>query len=144
MRWPICSPTHRLATAGSKGIESLRGESLVVREAGSATRQATDQLLAALGIGSKTMMELGSQEAIKRVVMAGRGVGIVTKTGLEVELRSGLLTLARVPGLRSVLHLHVIYRQEKRLTSNQKAFLETLASDGLRPATLLELISPPA
>ena len=95
---PICSPTHRLATAGSKGIESLRGESLVVREAGSATRQATDQLLAALGIGSKTMMELGSQEAIKRVVMAGRGVGIVTKTGLEGELRSGLLTLARVPG----------------------------------------------
>jgi DNA-binding transcriptional LysR family regulator len=68
-------------------------------------------------------MELGSQEAIKRVVMAGRGIGMVSRAGSEPELSAGLIAVSGLANLSSPLRLHVIYRKQKTLTLAQRAFL---------------------
>ena len=126
---PIYGPAHPLAARTDLRPGELDGESFVVREVGSATRHATDEVLMARGITPKNVMELGSLEAIKRVVMAGEGIGMVSREGSELELSAGLLAIGSVMDLRSSLHLHLIHHRRKKLTGVQRAFLDLMVSD---------------
>ena len=137
----ICGPAHPLARAVEVDPEELEGEVFVIREAGSAVRMATDGLLGALGNRPRISMELGSQEAIKQVVMAGQGIGMVARAGIESELRAGLLAISGVADLRSSLHLHVIYLRQKKLTLTQRAFLDMIASDATLSGARLRLVA---
>ena len=126
---PICAPAHPLAGASSGDRGDLGAEFFIVREAGSATRRATDALMAALVAPPKISMQLGSQEAIKQVVLAGQGLGMVSRVGSASELRAGLLAIAGIAQLRSSLRLHAIYHRRKSLTRAQRAFIEVVATD---------------
>ena len=125
---PVCGAAHPLATAADPCPGELGGEALVVREPGSAVRQATNESLGALGTAARISMELGSQEAIKLVVMAGQGIGMVSRLGLDSELEAGLLAIPNVACLRSPIELHVIYLKQKKLTTTQRVFLEMITS----------------
>jgi DNA-binding transcriptional LysR family regulator len=138
---PVCGAAHPLAVATGRDPGELEGEAFVVREAGSAVRWATNEMLAASGIAPNISMELGSQEAIKHVVMAGQGIGMVSRAALEPELHAGLLAIPGAGYLRSALHLHVIYHKQKKLTFTQRAFLDLIASDGVLLGTRLGLLT---
>ena len=127
---PICSTAHRLAKLKNVDAGELAGESLIVREPGSATRRITDDLLGAHHLDGNISMELGSYEPIKRAVMAGMGMALVPRQALEPELRAGLLAVADVPQLVSPLRLSLIYHKHKKLTSTKAAFLEMITSKG--------------
>ena len=137
----ICGPAHPLVAAVQVDPGVLEDEAFVVREAGSAIRRATDGLLGALGVEPHISMELGSQEAIKQAVMAGQGIGMVSRAGIEHELRAGLLAIVGVANLRLSLHLHAIYLKQKRLTFVQAAFLDMIASDGILTGPRLRLVA---
>ncbi len=127
---PICSPAHPLATTSDASPRDLNDAFFIAREPGSATRQITDELLNGLGLADNISMELGSQEAIKQVVMGGnQGIGMVSRAGLTAELRAGLLAIADVAELKAPLNLHVIYHKQKKLTFTQRDFLERIAPD---------------
>lgn len=128
---PICAPTHPLAGAGNEDSSYLDADVFIVREAGSATRRATDAMMAGLDAPPRISMALGSQEAIKQVVLAGQGLGMVSRGGSASELRAGLLAIAGIAQLRSSLRLHAIYYKRKTLTRAQRAFLEFVATDAV-------------
>lgn len=44
-------------------------------------------------------MELGSNEAVKRAVLAGLGVSLLSRFALEVAQRAGLLMVQPAPGI---------------------------------------------
>ena len=138
---PVCGPEHPLAGTSGREPGELEGEAFVVREAGSAVRRATNELLAASGVAVNISMELGSQEAIKQVVMAGKAIGMVSRAALEPELNAGLLAVPGAGYLRSSLHLHVIYHKQKKLTFTQRAFLELVASEGALLGRRLRLLT---
>ena len=127
----VCGPAHPLAAATEVDPGELDGEAFVVREAGSAVRRATDELIGAWGITASISMEMGSEEAIKQVAMAGQSIGMVARAGLEPELRTGLLHIVALTHQSSHLDMHAIYYKQKRLTLTQRAFLDTVASNGL-------------
>ena len=69
----------------------LQAQSLIAFEAGSGTRDLIDRWFRSAGLAVTPVMQLGSIEAIKRMVRAGLGYSIVPRMAVErVEDRDGL------------------------------------------------------
>ena len=100
---PIARPDHPRLQAGGKplSLRQLCAEPMIVREAGSGTREVIERALAQRGqLLPRAPLVLGSTEAIKRAVAAGLGVAIVSHLTIQNELASGQLARLPVRGFR--------------------------------------------
>ena len=79
------------------GGRDLRRGAWIVREPGSGTRQAFDHAMHGILPDLHIELELQHTEAIKSAVMAGLGVGCVSRLALEEEFRHQSLVPCRVP-----------------------------------------------
>lgn len=122
----IASPEHPIAMAGNVSMEDLIGQEFILREEGSATRRTAEECLSKGGIAIKVNMELGSNEAVKRAVAAGLGLGIVSRYAVEPNTLVGFLTIVEVHGWDCHRPLTVFHRDDKNLPPAQKAFLAFL------------------
>jgi molybdate transport repressor ModE-like protein len=100
----------RLALDGEGTISSkeLNGETLLVQELGSSTRQFAEDLLADGGTQWSQVWELGSIEAVKRAARTGLGVGFLSgHTVVEECQRGDLVTfqVSDVPPVRGHVSL---------------------------------------
>lgn len=94
----IAPAGHRWAGVPEISKEELLGEPFVLRETGSGTGKATVEALREVGIDPSRMRvaaHLGSNEAVKRAVIAGIGVSFVSAISVQWELAQG--TLIQVP-----------------------------------------------
>ncbi|MGY5956052.1 LysR family transcriptional regulator [Kosakonia sp. BK9b] len=104
-------------------------QQLIVFESGSSTRQLIDEWLAANGNVNAPAMELGSIEAIKRMVRAGLGYSIVPDVAVyTAEDRQGLNVSALQPPLQRTLAL--VMRQDKVVTRGMTEVLNALKRRG--------------
>jgi DNA-binding transcriptional LysR family regulator len=90
----IAAPSHALAKAKNITPEQLLGHPVIARELGSGTRRVVEIALRQLGFPLARLrieQELPSTEAIKRMVIAGAGIGYVSHRSVEQELSSGKL-----------------------------------------------------
>lgn len=94
-----------LKKAGVTARELCR-QPFILREKGSGTRDVIEAALARKGIAVEAAMSLGSTEAIKRAVIAGQGVAIVSRLTVSVELEAKLLGVVRVNDLKIRRPLH--------------------------------------
>ena len=111
----ICAPRHRLAGAKSATPQEILGEPFVSREAGSGTREFTDQYLRGCKVSPDDLnivMELGSPEAIKGVVETGVGVAIISRTRVAKERKLGLLVSVPLEP-RLIRSFSLVYPKEK-------------------------------
>jgi DNA-binding transcriptional LysR family regulator len=106
---------------------------LLIREEGSATRQATERALREAGVTLRPAMELDHTETIKRAVMAGLGVAFVSRYAVEDEVRSGRLRILTVQRMRIRRHFHVIYDERRPLSASARAFIAFLEASGQMP-----------
>lgn len=107
----------------------LGRERLLIREEGSATRQATERALRQAGVTLKPVMELDHTETIKRAVMAGLGVAFVSRYAVEDEVRSGRLRVLPVQRMKIRRHFHVIHDERRPLSASARAFTEFLEAN---------------
>jgi DNA-binding transcriptional LysR family regulator len=132
------APQHRLARQREVSLEEVVAGGLLVREPGSATRAAGERALRAAGMVPRFAMELGSNEAVKRAVLAGFGVGLLSTYALEVEQLAGLLTVLTVPAFDGRRQLYIARNREVPLTAAQAAFLalarQLVAETARRPS----------
>lgn len=112
----------------------LARERLLIREEGSATRQATERALREAGVTLRPAMELDHTETIKRAVMAGLGVAFVSRYAVEDEVRSGRLRALSVQRMKIRRHFHVIHDERRPLSASARAFITFLAANGETPA----------
>jgi DNA-binding transcriptional LysR family regulator len=112
----------------------LARERLLIREEGSATRQATERALREAGVTLRPAMELDHTETIKRAVMAGLGVAFVSRYAVEDEVRSGRLRALSVQRMKVRRHFHVIHDERRPLSASARAFITFLAANGEMPA----------
>ncbi|MDA0769574.1 MAG: hypothetical protein BZY79_02345 [SAR202 cluster bacterium Casp-Chloro-G4] len=122
----IASPDHPLAKIDEVSLQDLDGEEFILREEGSATRSTAEECLKDGGITVKVNMELGSNEAVKRAVAAGLGLGIISKFAVEPDTLAGFLTVVDVKGWDCRRPLTVFHRNDRNLPPAQKAFLTFL------------------
>ncbi|MCL6454192.1 MAG: LysR family transcriptional regulator [Alicyclobacillus sp.] len=94
----IVPPGHRLAGIESVGMEELAGETWILREPGSGTRDVTDQAFRTLDFTPASVMEFGSTQVIKEAVRAGLGVALASKFVIQTDLRFRLLHAVRIQG----------------------------------------------
>jgi DNA-binding transcriptional LysR family regulator len=123
---PVCPPDHALAGSHEDGTADLRGETLVVREAGSASRAAFEDVAEKAGLDVLASVEMGSEEAIRQVVMSGHGVGMVSERGASSDVAFGRLDLVDDATLCAPLRVHVVHHSARVLSPAQKAFLDML------------------
>jgi len=91
----IVAPRHPWARRRTVSVRELAEAPLIVREAVSTTRRFIETRLGAAARRLRIAMELGSNDAIKRAVEVGAGVGIVSRQVVRTELRAG--TLRAIP-----------------------------------------------
>jgi DNA-binding transcriptional LysR family regulator len=106
---PIARPDHPAfaSEAEPMTVRQLCLEPMIVREAGSGTREVMEQELAKRGqklLNSK--MILGNTEAIKRAVAAGLGISIVSRLSIQTELASRQIAILPVRDLQLRRPLH--------------------------------------
>ena len=110
----IAAPGHRLAGRPRVPLSAVREEPFVLREPGSGTRAVEERALARLKLPVRAAMELGSTEAIKRVVAAGVGLAVVSRLAVAAERSAGTLAVLPVAALRIARPLHLVRRKGRR------------------------------
>lgn len=123
-------PDHPMRDRKNIPISELAGERFLVREAGSGTRGAAEELFAERGLTLTPYMELGSGEAIKQAIMAGIGVSVVPLASLNLELRYERIILLDVENFPLHRTWHAVHLKGKQLGFTAKVFLDFLIEEG--------------
>ena len=126
----ICAPSHPLSRRRDAAISVLEGQQFVVREPGSGTRSAMQQLLAEHRITPDIVMEMPSNETIKQAVMAGMGMAFLSLRTVRQELAAGHLALVDIVGLPVIRHWYVTHLRAKRLSPAADALKQFLIEEG--------------
>ncbi|MEA5025838.1 HTH-type transcriptional regulator CysL [bioreactor metagenome] len=90
---------HPWAARHSITLAELAKERLIMREEGSGTRKVTELALKEMGLDLSQInvtMELGSTQAIKKVVAAGIGITIISSLTVSRECENGLFKVLKV------------------------------------------------
>ena len=93
---------HPWAGKASVGVGELRQQPLVVREAGSMTRELFETACAAAGVVPVVRLVVGSREAVKEAAAAGLGLGIVLDGEAGEDRRLAAPRLAGAPAVAGV------------------------------------------
>lgn len=125
----IASPDHDLAGKQPVEVERLEGQRFILREPGSATRRTAEDCLREHDVSVRVVMELGSNEAVKRAVAAGLGLGVVSKFGTAPDVTAGYIEVLAVEGWACRRPLTVFYREDRHLPAAQRAFLRLLQDE---------------
>ena len=102
---------------------ALSGRQYVLRERGSATRDLALHCLATAGCEPAHVIELGSNEAVKRAVAAGLGIGLLSTHAIEAERLAGLLVDLPIMEWECGRSFWLIRRRDRVLTRAEQAFL---------------------
>jgi DNA-binding transcriptional LysR family regulator len=122
----IAPANHPLARVKNIPLKRLAEESFLLRESGSGTRKATEQLFARHKLKIKVRMELGSNEAIKQTVAGGLGVSVLSRHTLSSDMPADQLVILDVEGFPIERHWYVAYSKGKQLSLVANAFLNYL------------------
>jgi DNA-binding transcriptional LysR family regulator len=125
----FCAPQHPFAKKRSLTDDDLRRGAWIVRELGSGTRQAFDHAMHGILPELHVELELQHTEAIKSAVMAGLGVGCVSRLALAEEFRHKTLVACRVPQRDFHRHFYFAVHRKKYQSAAVRAWLELCASN---------------
>ncbi len=132
----IASPEHELASRSRVTAADLGEQRFILRESGSATRQSAEDCLASHKVNVRVVMELGSNEALKRAVAAGLGLGMVSKFSAAPDIKGGFITTLPIEDWSCHRPLTVFYRMDQHLPAAQRAFLRFLQEERPLPPTV--------
>lgn len=125
----VAVPEGLKLRAGRASVEDLAARTLLVRERGSSTRTVAERYLSRVGYHPAKRWELDSNEAIKRSVAAGLGVGFVSRLVVEDELGRGELVGFEIEGAEPMRRSVYLLRPDGRAaTPSERAFVRTLCS----------------
>ena len=125
----IAAPGRLELRRGRAPLTRLTDHTLLVREHGSSTRAVSERFLARAGFRPAKRWELDSNEAIKRSVAAGLGIGFVSRLVVADELRRGEIVTFQVEGAEAMRRSVYLLRPDGREpTPSERAFIQTLCS----------------
>jgi DNA-binding transcriptional LysR family regulator len=125
----VVAPGRLALTDGRARTDDVAALTLLVREPGSSTRAVAERALARVGYRPAKRWELDSNEAIKRSVRSGLGIGFVSRLAVAEELERGELEAFSVRGAGPMSRSMYLLRPDGRdPTHSERAFIETLCS----------------
>jgi LysR family transcriptional regulator, low CO2-responsive transcriptional regulator len=123
----IAAPDRIKLRRGKATVGQLERWTLLVRETGSSTRAVAERYLARTGYRPPNRWELDSNEAIKRSVQAGLGVGFVSRLVARDEVERGELVEFRIDGSEPMRRsIHLLLPADRDPTPPERAFISSL------------------
>lgn len=95
----VAPANHPLATKEKVNIHDLEQETWIVREQGSGTREATENMFHRFELTPGKLMNFGSTQPIKEAVEAGLGISLLSQWAIQKELNHGVLKIIPLKGL---------------------------------------------
>ena len=125
----VVGPGHPWQDRVAVGLAELASTSLIMRETGSGTGRATENALLAAGFDMarlQIMARLGSNEAVKQVVIRGIGAAFLSSLSIQRELASGELIALKVEGVTIERRFWLATRRGRTLSPAAHAFARLL------------------
>jgi DNA-binding transcriptional LysR family regulator len=124
----VASPQHRFARTSEATIEDAGHEPLILFDKGSSYSQLIQGVFRQHGIVPRTLMELDTIEATKKMVEEGLGIALLPKVSTEREFEQGTLcpisiTNATMPRRQ----ISLIFRKNRKHTRAVTAFFAQIA-----------------
>jgi DNA-binding transcriptional LysR family regulator len=132
----IVPPGHALARRRKVSVAQLARQPLILREAGSGLRHCFEKSLDKAGLSLsdlRVVLELGSNEAIKKAVLRGVGVAILSTYAVQEELRTRQLHSLRVSDLHCDRDMHIVVDRRRVLPLPTRLFLLFLETHPITP-----------
>ncbi|MEI6152463.1 MAG: selenium metabolism-associated LysR family transcriptional regulator [Deltaproteobacteria bacterium] len=116
---------------GSVAIKDLKDYPIIIREAGSGTRDCFDSALRRLHIditdSLKVVAELTDTEAIKEAVKHGLGMTYISSMAIESEVKKGSVKIIHIDGLKELKRsFFIITKKGKTILPHVKALMDTI------------------
>lgn len=126
----VAAPTHPMSRRYRLALADLEGETFLIRESGSGTRQAMERLFAEADIHPRRFLEMGSNETVKQAVMAGLGIALISLQTARHEIAAGRLAVLPVGGLPLLRSWYVVKLRQKQLSPLTDEFRRFLIAEG--------------
>ncbi|MBG1243890.1 LysR family transcriptional regulator [Nostoc sp. NZL] len=115
---------HPLSKEKNIPIQRLSNEPFIMREPGSGTRRAVQNLFEEQGVTVKVKLELGSNEAIKQAIAGGLGISVLSRHTLLLDASEfSILDVQHFPIER---HWYMVYPAGKQLSIVARTYYEYL------------------
>lgn len=119
----VAHPSHPLSSLKEASLEDLLPYPLLLREAGSASRDMVNSLFLSKNRAISPAWESASTQALVRGVMNNLGISILPYYFVHQEIKQGLLVEIPVKDLELYRYFSIIYHRNKYLSKSAKRFL---------------------
>lgn len=112
-------------------ISWLQEEKVIMREEGSGTRKEAEKQLRNLGIRLEKLQIIASianQETIKKSVMQGMGVSILSSLAAKDEVESGQMLGFPIPEADEGRDINLVYNKNRSLSKSAERFVKVVKS----------------
>lgn len=130
----IAPADHPLAGEKNISLERIAAEPFIMREPGSGTRKAVQELFETHELPLKVQLDLGSNEAIKQAIAGGLGISVLSRHTLALEGTTGQLTILDVENFPIERYWYAVYPNGKQLSIVARTFLEYMLTEGKQVA----------
>lgn len=124
----VAPPDHPLAAETEAQPSDLSAETWLLREAGSGTRETTEEFLRDHGIEPASALTIGSNGAIREAAVAGLGLTLTSIHAVGHDLAEGRLARLVVRDTPLDRPWHVLYAEDRTLPPAAAAFLDLVRS----------------
>jgi LysR family transcriptional regulator, low CO2-responsive transcriptional regulator len=126
----VVAPTnHPLAGKSNVPISALQDSPFIMRESGSGTRIAVEDLLEQHHVSVKVKLELGSNEAIKQAITCGFGISVLSRHTFTPNAQNLDLTILDIQHFPIKRNWYVVYPAGKQLSIVANTFWEFLQTE---------------
>jgi DNA-binding transcriptional LysR family regulator len=122
-----CAPEHPLA-GGTSDLGKVAEATMLIREPGSGTRAAVEQVFASAGLDLRRTLEIGSNAAVIAALHERLGISVLPEIAIANDLAAGHLVSVDAPGFPLEREWHILRRADAYLSAPAKAFIEQLTT----------------
>lgn len=125
----IADKHHALSKANSIDLQKLQTERFIMRELGSGTRMAANLHFRKNRFQPNIRLELGSNEAIKKAVAGGLGLGVMSMHALDDYYLQNELSILDVQDFPIHSSWHIVTVKGKKLSPIARIFHDHLIAE---------------
>jgi DNA-binding transcriptional LysR family regulator len=126
----VAAPSHALMKKKKVTLGDVMAANLMVRERGSGTRTAVERLLRDSEHAPEFGSEVSSNEAIKRMVAAGLGLGFLSVHACALEFETGLLAILPMQENPVEADWHIMHLSEQPIPKVAASFQDFVIENG--------------
>ena len=125
----VVGPEHELFNHPGIKLKELTKHALISRESGSVERKQFEQFLLEHDIKMKNKWSCSNTETIKKAVLNGEGIAILSRMVIEKEIAAGEVRVLNVENTRMKRKIKLIYHKNKYISQSMKQFIG-ICTDG--------------